>query len=284
MTTIDIPTFDAMMNPVIQALKSLGDSGTIEEVNNKAAEIAGLSDEQLEVLHDPEKGGQTEVEYRLAWTRTYLKKYGVLDNSSRGVWALTAKGRQLDQVNPKTVRRFVQQQNKKAQTAAEPGIAEETDVETTWRDELLQTLWKMEPSAFERLVQRMLREAGFIQVEVTGRSGDGGIDGKGIMRLGGLLGFHVIFQCKRYQGSVGAGQVRDFRGAMVGRADKGLLITTGNFTKDAVREATRDGAPAIDLIDGDLLVDKLRELGLGVQTRKVEVEEVTVDHSWFASV
>ena len=146
------------------------------------------------------------------------------------------------------------------------------------------TLLEMDPAAFERLAQRLLREAGFIQVEVTGRSGDGGIDGKGIIRVGGLLGFHVIFQCKRYKGSVSASQVRDFRGAMVGRADKGLLITTGNFTKDAVREATRDGAPAIDLIDGDLLLDKLKELGLGVETKMIQVEQVAVDRDWFARV
>ncbi len=139
----------------------------------------------------------------------------------------------------------------------------------------------MPPDAFERLVQRLLRESGFIQVEVTGRSGDGGVDGQGIMRLAGLLSFHVIFQCKRYQGSVGAGQVRDFRGAMVGRADKALLITTGNFTKDAVREATRDGAPAIDLIDGDMLLDKLKELDLGVSTKQVLVEEVAIEPEWF---
>jgi restriction system protein len=273
-----------MMNPVIQALKTLGGSGTIEEINTKASEIAGLSDEQLEVLHDPEKGGQTEVEYRLAWTRTYLKKYGVLENSSRGVWALTAKGRELERVNPKTVRRSVQAQNKKAQTATKVVDAEEPDAETAWRHELLETLLEMDAAAFERLTQRLLREAGFIQVEVTGRSGDGGVDGKGIMRLGGLLGFHVIFQCKRYRGSVSASHVRDFRGAMVGRADKGLLITTGNFTKDAVREATRDGAPAIDLIDGDLLLDKLQELGLGVETKQIQVEQVTIDRGWFASL
>ena len=134
------------------------------------------------------------------------------------------------------------------------------------------------------MIQRFLRESGFIQVEVTGRSGDGGIDGRGIMRLGGLLSFHVIFQCKRWQGAVGASQVRDFRGAMVGRADKGLLVTTGTFTKDAVREATRDGAPAIDLIDGDQLVEKLRELALGVKTEKIQVEKVSVDKNWFASL
>jgi restriction system protein len=284
MTKTDIPTFDAFMNPVIEALKDLGGSGTIEEINNKATEIASLSDEQLEVLHDPEKGGQTEVEYRLAWTRTYLKKYGVLDNSSRGVWALTPKGRQLGRVNPRAVRRFVQRQSKKAQVVLEKDSLEEVDVEQSWRDELLNILLNMEPSAFERLVQRLLRESGFIQVEVTGRTGDGGIDGKGIMRLGGLLSFHVIFQCKRYKGSVTVSQVRDFRGAMVGRADKGLLVTTGNFTKDAVREATRDGAPAIDLIDGDQLIDKLKELELGVRTEVVEVKQISLDPKWFSSI
>jgi restriction system protein len=142
----------------------------------------------------------------------------------------------------------------------------------------------MEPSAFERLIQRMLRESGFTQVQVIGRSGDGGIDGKGILRLGGLLSFHVIFQCKRYQGTVSPSQVRDFRGAMVGRADKGLLITTGNFTKEAIWEATRDGAPAIDLIDGDLLIEKLKELKLGVLTERVEVEQVTIDKNWILNL
>ena len=284
MTEIDVPTFERMMNPVIQALKDLGGSGTIEEINRTASEIAGFSDEQLEVLHDPEKGGQTEVEYRMAWARTYLKKYGVLENSSRGVWALTAQGRQTEKVNPNTVRRYVRQQSRKPHSVPGEPEADETADQTAWRDELMGTLLEMDPAAFERLAQRLLREAGFIQVEVTGRSGDGGIDGKGIIRVGGLLGFHVIFQCKRYKGSVSASQVRDFRGAMVGRADKGLLITTGNFTKDAVREATRDGAPAIDLIDGDLLLDKLKELGLGVETKMIQVEQVAVDRDWFARV
>jgi restriction system protein len=285
MAQVNVPTFDKFMNPVIQALKQLGGSGTIEEINNTATEIAGVSDKQLEVLHDPEKGSQTEAEYRLAWARTYLKKYGILENSSRGVWALTPKGRQVDKINPQEVRRFVQNRQKKVKPAVpDDELVDETDAETSWRDELLTTLLKMDPSAFERLTQRLLRESGFLQVEVTGQSGDGGIDGKGIMRLGGLLSFHVIFQCKRYQGSVSVSQVRDFRGAMVGRADKGLLITTGNFTKDALREATRDGAPAIDLIDGDLLLDKLKELGLGIKTEKIEVEKVTVDEEWLLSI
>lgn len=282
MGKIELPTYETLMNPTIEALRNLGGSATIEELFNKVVEVAGINEEQLEEIHDPERGSQTEVEYRLAWTRTYLKKYGLLENSNRGVWALTQKGRQTERVNPKEVSRYFREQKKLSHIVEEADA--EPDAELTWRDKLLKTLLKMDPSAFERLIQRMLRETGFIQVQVTGRTGDGGIDGKGIMRLGGLLSFHVIFQCKRYQGSVSVSQVRDFRGAMVGRADKALLITTGNFTKEAVVEATRDGAPAIDLIDGGLLMDKLKELSLGIATKKVEVEQVTVDEDWLLNL
>lgn len=280
----EIPTYDRMMNPLIQALNELGGSGTIEEIDDKVAEIMNLSDEQLEILHDPERGGKTEVSYRLAWTRTYLKKYGVLENSSRGVWALTPEGRAVKHVDPEAVKRMVRdefRETRSTKTEADP-VVNEPDL--TWRDELLTTLQEMDPAAFERLAQRLLRESGFIQVEVLGKSGDGGLDGKGILRLGGLLGFHVYFQCKRYGGSVGAGHVRDFRGAMMGRADKGLIITTGTFTRDAEREATRDGASPIDLIDGTLLVEKLKELGLGVETKIVQEERITIDHDWFRTL
>ena len=138
---------------------------------------------------------------------------------------------------------------------------------------------KLSPAAFERLIQRMLREAGFVQVEVTGKSGDGGIDGRGIAKINGILSFRIVFQCKRYKGAVGAPEIRDFRGAMQGRADKGLFLTTGYFTRDAVREATRDGAIAIDLVDGEKLAEKLKELGLGVSIQWTE--SVTVDEGWF---
>ena len=282
MAKVLVPSYDALMNPLVQSLKALGGSGTVEEITGKVSEIVKLTDEQLEVLHNPASGGMTELEYRLAWSRTYLKRYGIIENSTRGVWALTSKGTKIDSVDERDVVRTVRAQLKKEHE--ENGNGKEPLPESTWRDDLLDTLLKMPPNGFERLAQRLLRESGFTQVEVTGRSGDGGIDGKGIMRLGGLLSFHVIFQCKRWQGSVAANQVRDFRGAMVGRADKGLLITTGAFTKDAMREATRDGAPAIDLVDGDQFLDKLKELGLGVKTRTVEVEEITVDREWFADI
>lgn len=275
--------YDEMMNPVLQALRDLGGSGTNEEINAKVYEIAQIPAHQVEILHNPEKGGMTEIEYRLMWTRTYLKKFGLIENSIRGVWALTPKGSNTQKVNPKEVVRLVREGMKKEKDLEIPK-EEEINHQVAWQEELMESLRDMTPAGFERLIQRMLRESGFTQVEVTGRSGDGGIDGQGILRLGGLISFNVIFQCKKWQNSVGAGVVRDFRGAMVGRADKGLIITTGTFTKDAAKEAARDGAPAIDLIDGDRLAEKLKQLSLGVVTKKIEVEQVTVDKDWFQAI
>ena len=272
-----LPTFDRLMNPLLRALVALGGSGSVEEIYNKVVELERFSDDVLAQLHDPENSNNTEVWYRLAWARTYLKKYGLLENSKRGVWTLTAKARVADKVDPQEVVKFVRAQDKKdAQNKTEqpePDVPEEEVWKRTLHSVLTQ---KLSPAAFEKLVQRVLRESGFTQVEVTGRTGDGGIDGRGIARIHGLMSFHVLFQCKRYKGSVSAGEIRDFRGAMVGRADKGLFISTGTFSPAAVKEATRDGAPPIDLIDGSELAEKLKELGLGVRVETVEVPRVDV--------
>ena len=280
-----LPTFDDLMNPLLEALRRLGGSGTIEEIYAKTVEITGLSDEVLSQLHDPEKSSLTEVGYRLAWARTYLRKFGLLENSSRGVWSLTEKAKTLEKIDSSEVVRFVRAQEKKDAPKKRPAdeTARELSEEEGWKDKLSAVLTqKLEPAGFERLVQRILRESGFIHVEVTGRTGDGGIDGKGIARIHGFMSFPILFQCKRYKGSVAAGEVRDFRGAMVGRADKGLFITTGSFTPAAVKEATRDGAPPIDLVDGDELAEKLKQLSLGVKTELVE--RVIVDALWFKNL
>lgn len=284
-----LPTFDRLMNPLLRALHALGGSGTVEEIYDKVVQIEAIPESVLAELHDAEKSNQTEVAYRLAWARTYLKKYGLLENSGRGIWALTAKARGTAEIDPqdvvKTVRALDRTAGPRRKRVAktEDGEASSLDEDEEWRERLHHVLTKtLDPGAFERLAQRLLRESGFVQVEVTGRSGDGGIDGKGIARINGFMSFHVFFQCKRYQGSVSAGALRDFRGAMVGRADKGLFITTGTFTPAAVQEATRDGAPPIDLVDGDQLADKLKELGLGV--RKELVERVSIDEPWFGSL
>lgn len=280
-----LPSFDDLMFPLIQALNALGGSGSVEEIYTKVVELTGFTDDILAQLHDPEKSSLTEVGYRLAWARTYLKKYGFLENSSRGIWALTDKARTSQSFNQKEVVNFVRALDKPQNTkaSAQDNTSLEFNEEQGWKEKLSTVLTqKLEPSAFERLVQRLLRESGFIQVEVTGRTGDGGIDGKGIAKIHGFMSFHVLFQCKRYKGSVGSSEIRDFRGAMVGRADKGLFITTGTFTPAAVKEATRDGAPPIDLVDGDELAEKLKEFELGLKRELVEI--VVVDEKWFEGI
>jgi restriction system protein len=285
-----MPTFDALMNPLLVALSALGGSGSIDEIYDKVIEIEKISEEISSVPHSPDKSNITEVAYRLAWARTYLKKYGFLENSSRGVWALTKLAKEKKQVSPQDVVKTVREADKlaaKPNKKAKNEQIELEDIDTPetqgWREELYRVLTKeVSADAFERLTQRLLRESGFVQVEVTGRTGDGGIDGKGIAKIHGFMSFHVIFQCKKYQGSVSAGDIRDFRGAMVGRADKGLFITTGTFTPAAVKEATRDGAPPIDLVDGEQLAEKLKEFQLGIKTEMIE--KVTLDKDWFTNL
>ena len=284
-----VPTFDQLMVPLFTALRELGGSASIAEIDEKVGELLALPEATLELPHNPEKSNQTEFQYRLAWARTYMKQYGLIDNSQRGVWVIAPDKRDTADFDPQEVVRDVREQhrrNREERGSEEQNGANEIDAPDeadAWRQTLHRVLTEIvDPTAFERLVQRLLRESGFIHVEVTGRSGDGGIDGKGIARMSGLLSFHVIFQCKRYSGSVSASHVRDFRGAMVGRADKGLLITTGTFTRDAIREATRDGAPPLDLIDGEQLADMLKNLGLGITTEVVE--KISVDEDWFRAI
>ena len=285
-TNDKVPTYDKLLIPTLEALKILGGSGSIEEINEKVYEVAKLSQETLEIPHD-DSGLQSQVDYRLAWARTYLKKYGLLDNSGRGIWSLINNEIDTSKLDYKEIVKTVREETKRVTTDENPNenndeVSEEIEANIGWKEQLLKVLLEIDPSAFERLCQRLLRESGFIQVEVTGKTGDGGIDGKGIVRISGFLSFHIIFQCKRYKGSVSSAQIRDFRGAMTGRADKGLVITTGTFTRDAIKEATRDGAPPIDLIDGELLCDKLKEFNLGVKTELIE--EMSVNADWFKKI
>lgn len=283
-----IPRYHQFFNPVLAALRTLGGSGTIDEIVEAVVEQMGIPPELAEQTRSA--SNVTVVAYRIGWARSYLKKVGLLENSQRGVWSLTELGRTTDHVDPTEVRRTVRAMSpRKPKSPTEDDddddVSDDDDDDLLgqdWRTVALITLRTMDPIAFERLCQRLLRESGFIEVEVTKRSGDGGIDGRGVLRLHGLISFTVMFQSKRYTDAVGSSVVRDFRGALMGRADKGLIITTGRFTHEASKEATRDGATPIDLIDGQLLVDKLKELGMGITTRMVE--QVEVDTGWFDKV
>lgn len=286
--SLEVPAYNDMMCELFQAMKELGGSGTIREIDDKTIEILELPTETQEIMHGDSI--KTEVEYRLAWTRTYMKKVGILENSSRGVWSLTTKGRELEKINPEEVVQKVREmtflKTKDAHNInIEDGNLENDGVDIpdeiqSWREKLKNILFNLKPDAFERLTQRLLRESGFTQVKVTGKTGDGGIDGMGIVKLNGIISFRMLFQCKCYTGTVAAGEIRDFRGAMQGRADKGLFITTGKFSTSAIEEANRAGATPIDLIDGDELVEKLRELQLGV----APVNDYIIDEAWFLSI
>ena len=291
---VTIPPYHAMFWPTLKALKALGDSGSNMEIEDRASLLMDLSDSQINRLHL--SGPQTEVRYRMAWARTYLKKVGAVENSGVGVWSITDYGQSLQEADMNDVVSIVRAMTPSKKSKSNKSIGTEIEVNelvsdsswmpeepTTldWREELLMVLQNMSPGGFEKLCQRLLRESGFTKVDVTGRSGDGGIDGVGVLRIA-LLSFQVFFQCKRYRGNVGSSAIRDFRGAMVGRTDKGLLITTGSFTVDAKREATRDGAPVLDLIDGDALCFLLKDLKLGVTTELVEA--IKIDSTWFSTL
>jgi restriction system protein len=281
-----IPQYHELMWPALQATKELGGSATVSEMNERAMAAASITEEQQAVPHG-EDGRMSEVEYRLHWARTHLKGIGALENSARGVWAVTDRGRSMSEPEMRAATKawrdsFRERRlaRRARQAAGAEGGEDAAEAEGDWKDQLIARLLQLPPDGFERLAQRILREAGFVNVTVTGKSGDGGIDGAGTYRLS-LVSFPVYFQCKRYKGSVTPGVVRDFRGAMAGRGEKGLLITTGSFTRDAQAEATRDGAPPVELIDGDRLCDLLKEFRLGVDVRERIAEDVTVNPGFF---
>ncbi|WP_052766632.1 restriction endonuclease [Hoeflea sp. IMCC20628] len=298
-----MPDLPGMMLATVEALKQIGGSASIQELEEKVIEIEGLSEEEQSYTQ-PGDDPRTRVAYFLSWARTFLRRGGALENSARGVWALTDDGEKISTLEQTQAihRQVNEEERERAKAKRKEKLAKETvrkakrldtpeqiDLEsedgdggpTDWKLLLIDTLRGMDPSAFERLSQRLLREAGFIKVEVRGKTGDGGIDGVGVLRVN-LVSFQVYFQCKRWKGSVGSKEIRDFRGALQGRADKGLFITTGTFTSQASEEATRDGAIAIDLIDGDRLCDLLKQYDLGVKTQMIE--EVTINKDWFGSI
>ena len=270
-----------MLWPTLKTLEALGGSASIQELLERIALDLQLPDSVLDIPH--KNDSHSAFGYNAAWARTDLKMADLITNSLQGVWVITESGRNVH--SEKEARERVRQarvkqreKNKAAQSVEAGGSDDSTTSEQDWVDDLLGILRKIDPDAFERLCQRVLREAGFKKVEVTVRTRDGGIDGTGVLRVN-LLSFRVAFQCKRYSDSVPAPEIQKFQGAMSGRADKGLFITTGRFTKDAEKAAVRDGALAIDLIDGVELCSLLKERDLGVVTKTKEFVEL--DHEFF---
>ena len=271
------PSHSYFFEPTLKALNMLGGSGSNEEIYKNVVSITNLSDDIINEMHT---FTMSEVEYRLMWARTYLKNFGAVENSRQGVWALTTKGANLLKtgVDIKEILAFT---NKKY--VSDKQISDEEIPESekkTWREQVADILHNINPYAFEKLAQRLLRECGFSDVQVTKKSGDGGIDGTGKLKIQGIFSFNVAFQCKRYKGSVGASEIREFRGSLGTNIEKGVLITTGAFTRAARDEASSEGKRLIDLMDGEELIDKLAEYGIGLN----EVKSYEIDEDYFNSL
>jgi hypothetical protein len=280
--------------PTFIALKKLGGSGTNDEILNQVINDLNLPDEVADITHNGNVN-QSELSYRLAWARTYLANYGAIQNSARSVWSITPDFVSVDVLDEKEVVAFVVKKNaeKKSRTAivTTPKVLPEDDEPLNddeefpdeikpWKERLAGILQKMDPYGFERLTQRVLRECGFSQVEVTKKSGDGGIDGTGKLKINGIFSFNVAFQCKRYSGVVGAPDIRNFRGSLTTNIEKGLFITTGTFSKAARDEACSPGKQQIDLLDGEEFINKLTEYEIGVHP----VTTYAIDEDFFNKI
>lgn len=261
--------------PLIEALKQLGGSAKPREAADKIVANCNIHDDKLNELLS---SGQSRFYNQVAWARQYLAWEGLLDTSQHGIWALSSKGTGItldEEQSRKIFLKWVAIHRKARIDTTEKEIIEEqeenepNDAQPSKFTDLLQVLQSLTPEGFEKICQRLLRESGFEKVEVTGKSHDGGIDGFGVLEINPFVSFKVLFQCKRYKGSVSRAQVGDFRNAMIGRAEKGIIMTTGTFSFDAVKEANRDGAPQVELVDGEKLVDMFKRVELGVKPKTV---------------
>lgn len=263
----------------MQALRDLGGSASPREAIERIAQIEKVPDSVREVVL---KSGQERFYNQVMWARQYLVWEGFIDSGRRGVWSLTQQGKNVilsaDEAREIFLRQVQRQAKlrKVASGAAAQAIEDDgVPADTPQADEdaslqgFLRVVKGLSPSGFERLCMRLLRESGFERVQVTGRSNDGGIDGVGVLQLNDLMSFNVVFQCKKWEQSVPPKEIRDLRGAMDGRADKGIFLTTSTFSSNARAEAERPGAVPIELVDGEKLFEMFKRHELGLKPRIV---------------
>ncbi len=267
----DFPTRARLIEASFSAIVACNGSATNDEIQELVIQSLSLPDAVVNQLHAD--GVQTKLHYELRWARTYLKKYGAIENSVRGVWVIVPGFENKAKVDGNVVCAAVREMDgKKESTTVGPAELvtqnNEDKVEIDdepWRAELSKVLHEMDPYGFERLTMRLLRECGFSKVSVTKKSGDNGIDGFGKVNLNGIVTVNVAFQCKRYAGLISNSQIRDFRGSLPAGIEKGIFITTGAFSNAAIQEAMDSSKnTTIDLIDGEDLINLLLEHELGV--------------------
>src|SRR5436190_18948768 len=128
-----VPTYDGLFNPLLRAMRELGGSASVAEQEDKVAALLNLPEEEISEIH---RGNRTKLSYRLAWARNYLKRVGLLENSARGVWALTAKGKATETVDPRKINRDV----KALDAASDDDDSTSSPPEIRWEDEALETI------------------------------------------------------------------------------------------------------------------------------------------------
>jgi restriction system protein len=276
--------FTRWFNPVLVALKDLGGSGRAKEVIEQVAKNENVSDEIREITI---KDGSSKFDNQVAWARQYLAWEGLIDSSKRGVWTLTPLGEKTTLTENDAHEMFLKriaiyQRLRKEKNGNGTGteingnkIIDNPD--TIENTNLLDVLKSISPIGFEHLCKRLLREHGFDNLEVTQRSHDEGIDGYGTLELNPFIKIKIIFQCKRYKNTVSREKVGDFRNAVMGRAEKGIIMTTGTFSEDAKREAEREGVIPIELIDGEKLIELFQQVELGVKAKTI----YEIDYKFF---
>lgn len=274
------PEFLKYINPVLTALQSNGGAGSSSDIIEQVIDKLGITEAELE---ETTSNGQSRIRNQIQWARFYLFKAGLIDNSQRGIWRLTNEGleRKLNNEGVYSLFKGVQGIVKKTPTRkpkkTNPAFENIPTEDEEHSIDLISIIQNLTPSGFEKLCKRLLTEIGINEIVITGGTGDQGIDGKGIVKLNDVVSLNIVFQCKRYKETVSPHHVRDFRGAMQGRGEKGLIITTGRFTKEAKNEANRDGVTPIELIDGDRLIELFEKYRLGL--KPVTVYEI--DHDFF---
>jgi restriction system protein len=277
--------FVRWMGPLLDCLRAIGGSAKPKEVSGWIARELKLAPT---ITESNLKSGANRFHNQVQWARQYLVWQGLLDDSKRGLWTLTPLGWKttLDETASREIfldRVKVNQTLRKGEandstiSDVEPERDESLPADELEEQNLLDVLKALPPYGFELLCGRLLREHGFEEVEVTQRSRDGGIDGYGLLRLSPFVCLRVAFQAKRFANVVARRDVGEFRNALLGRAEKGVFITTGRFTSDAETEAARDGVVPIELIDGERLVELFQLAQLGVRPRQT----FEIDHAFF---
>lgn len=274
------PEFLRYVNPVLTTLQENGGAGDSSDVIEQVIDKLGITEAELE---ETTANGQSRIRNQIQWARFYLFKAGLIDNAQRGIWRLTNDGLEskLNDDGVYALFKKVQDSVKKSVPTttkkAEPKFESISTEEEEHSIGLIGLIQNLPASGFEKLCKRLLTEIGINEIVITGGSGDQGIDGKGVVKLNDVVSLNIVFQCKRYKETVSPHHVRDFRGAMQGRGEKGLIITTGRFTKEAKAEGSRDGVTPIELIDGNRLVELFEKYRLGL--KPVTVFEI--DHDFF---